>query len=286
LIPLPLRRLPGELVGLYWDSGVVNDVPALAWFLLSSLVPLALGVTALAAVLLGDYAQAQAVATRISNVLPKGAHDEIVSLILRTQHESPLLIAGSIGAMVWISSGAVGVVERSLARQLARPGFGFVLGKLRNLGLAASVTLVIVLMVLAASAGTQVVRRIDSNPTLIRVGLPTVSFVLSVLICAAVYRVLAGGSLRSRAAAAGGLVSAVILQGTPTVTGYYMRYVARRTPLGVFLVLAGILVTCYLAALGLLLGAALTARIELGHELRHPSRHRHSANDHESIELT
>ena len=33
---------------------MASDVPALAWFLLSSLVPLALGVTALAAVALGD----------------------------------------------------------------------------------------------------------------------------------------------------------------------------------------------------------------------------------------
>jgi uncharacterized BrkB/YihY/UPF0761 family membrane protein len=49
-----LRRGPCELVGLYWDSGVANDVPALAWFLLSSLVPLALGMTALASVVLGD----------------------------------------------------------------------------------------------------------------------------------------------------------------------------------------------------------------------------------------
>jgi hypothetical protein len=31
----------------------------MVWFLLSSLVPLALGLTALAAVVLGDYAQAQ-----------------------------------------------------------------------------------------------------------------------------------------------------------------------------------------------------------------------------------
>ena len=46
-----------ELVGLYWKSGV-TDIPALAWYLLSSLVPLALGLTALAAVVLGDYAEA------------------------------------------------------------------------------------------------------------------------------------------------------------------------------------------------------------------------------------
>ncbi|MGB0091527.1 MAG: hypothetical protein WBP81_03185 [Solirubrobacteraceae bacterium] len=90
MTPSHLRRVPRELVGLYWDSGVANDVPALAWFLLSSLVPLALGVTALAAVALGDYAQAQALSVRISDVLPKDVHDQLVDLILRTKEQSPL----------------------------------------------------------------------------------------------------------------------------------------------------------------------------------------------------
>lgn len=54
------RRAADEVIALYWESGVADDVPALAWFLLSSLAPLALGLTALASVLLGDYAQAQA----------------------------------------------------------------------------------------------------------------------------------------------------------------------------------------------------------------------------------
>jgi uncharacterized BrkB/YihY/UPF0761 family membrane protein len=52
-----VRRVLRELVGLYWESGVSAVVPALAWYLLSSLVPLALGLTALAAVALGDYSE-------------------------------------------------------------------------------------------------------------------------------------------------------------------------------------------------------------------------------------
>ena len=47
-----VRRALREVVGLYWESGVGDDVPALAWFLLSSLAPLALGLTALATVAL------------------------------------------------------------------------------------------------------------------------------------------------------------------------------------------------------------------------------------------
>jgi hypothetical protein len=38
---------------------------------------------------------------------------------------------------------------------------------------------------------------------------------------------------------------------------------AGRTPVGLFLTLAGVLFTCYLGALGLLLGAAVTARVQV-----------------------
>jgi uncharacterized BrkB/YihY/UPF0761 family membrane protein len=265
-----LRPVPRELVGLYWDSGVSNDVPALAWFLLSSLVPLALGVTALAAVALGDYAQAQALSTRMAEVLPKDVHDQVVELILRTKQESPLLIAVSIIGMVWVSSGIVGVIERCLLRLLRRPGRGFVLGKLRNLGVAAVVSVVIVLMVLAATAGTGIVRRLDFNSTLIRLVVPLTALAATALLCSTVFRTLAGTSLSWRAALAGGLVSGLILDLTPTVAGYYLRYVAGKTPVELFLMLTGVLITCYIAAFGLLLGTGVTARVQLGQRLTAP----------------
>ena len=262
-----LRRFARELVGLYWDSGVANDVPALAWFLLSSLVPLALGITALAAVALGDYAKAQALSVRISNVLPKDIRDQIVLLILRTKEQSPLLIAASIIGMVWVSSGAVGVIERCLLRLLARPSEGVVRGKLRNLGLALVVTVVIMLMVAVATAGTDLVGRLHVNPTAIRLAVPLISLALTTLLCGAVFRALAGEALRWRAAWAGAAVSALILNITPTAAGYYLRLVAGRTPVELFLMLAGVLFTCYLAALGLLLGTGVAARAQLGQQL-------------------
>src|ERR1700759_2247611 len=191
-----LRRAPRELVALYWDSGIANDVPALGWFLISSLVPRALGLTALAAIALGDYARAQELSERISQVLPKDAHDQIVNLILRTKEQSPLLIAGSIAAMGWVSSGVVGVLERCLQRLLDRPGAGVVRGKLRNLGVAAVVPLLIILMVAVATAGTDFVRRLDIDATIIRFAVPLIALGLTTLLCGAVFRTLVGQSLR------------------------------------------------------------------------------------------
>jgi hypothetical protein len=73
-------------------------------------------------------------------VLPKDVHDQLVTLILGTKHRSPLLIVASIIGMVWVSSGAAGVIEPCLLGLLARPSAGVVRGKLRNLADAAMVT--------------------------------------------------------------------------------------------------------------------------------------------------
>jgi uncharacterized BrkB/YihY/UPF0761 family membrane protein len=262
-----LRRFARELVGLYWDSGVANDVPALAWFLLSSLVPLALGITALASVALGDYAKAQELSVRISDVLPKDIRDQLVLLILRTKEQSPLLIAVSILGMLWVGSGAVGVIERCLLRLLGAPSQGVVRGKLRNLGLAAVVTVMTMLTVAVATAGTDLVGRLHLDPTAIRVGVPLISLALTTLLCGAVFRALAGEALQWRTAWAGAAVSVVSLNITPTAAGYYLRLVAGRTPVELFLMLAGVLFTCYLAAFGVLLGTGVAARAQLGEQL-------------------
>jgi membrane protein len=262
-----MRRALREFVGLYFESGISGDVPALAWFLLSALAPLALGLTALAAVALGDWAEAQALATKAAGVLPPDAHDQVVQLVLRTQNDSPLLIAGAIVGMVWTSSGAVGVIDRCIARLVDVDRGNFVLGKVRTLGVAAAVTVMIVTAVLVASAGTGLVGRVGLNPTLTRVLVPLVSTFVITLICAGVFHTLARGALGWRSALSGAVLSGVVLQITPTAAGYYLRYVAGSAPVKVFLMLAGVLITCYLIALGLLLGAGVAARVQLGQGL-------------------
>jgi hypothetical protein len=54
---------------------------------------------------------------------------------------------------------------------------------------------------------------------------------------------------------------------TPTAAGYYLSLTASRTPVGVFLALAGVLFTCYVVALGLLLGAGVSVRTHIGRPL-------------------
>ncbi len=254
-------------MGLYFDSGIGADVPALAWFLLASLAPLALGLTAIAAVVLGDWAEAQQLADRAAGVLPPDAHDQIVQLVLRTHKDSPLLIAGAIIGMVWTSSGAVGVIQRTLTRVLGIDPGSAVLGKLRTLGVSAAVAVLIALAVVVGSAGTGLVGRIGLDGTLTRLLVPLASMSVIALICAAAMRTLALGALSWRAALTGAVVSALALEITPTAAGYYLRFVAGPAPVEIFLMLAGVLITCYLIALGLLIGTGVAARVQRGRPL-------------------
>jgi uncharacterized BrkB/YihY/UPF0761 family membrane protein len=249
-----------RVIELYWGSGVCDDVPALAWFLVVALVPLALGMTALASLALGDAEQAAAVAQRAARILPPDVSDQVVQLILRTRRDSVLVILVSIVAMVWTSAGAVGVIERVMSRLLARPRFGPLAGKLRHLGLAAGLVVVIVLMVLAASKATGLQDRLGLHGGGVRALLVALGLVATAAVCAALYRLCPRDGIPWSAALAGAVPAAVTLQLVPTLAAFYLKAVAGRTPVQVFLVLAGVLVVCNLAALSLLVGSVIAVR--------------------------
>jgi uncharacterized BrkB/YihY/UPF0761 family membrane protein len=262
--PRPLRRAAKRVESFYWGSGLCDDVPALAWYLVGACVPLTLGIAALAALVLGDGARAEQVATRLASVLPPGARDQIVDLVLRTHRNSPLLLAVAVAAMVWAGAGATGVVERVESRLLGAQRLGPIALKLRHLGLAAGMVLMIALMAAAATEATNLRGRL---------GFPVPGWLLSVVsalliaaVCSLLYRYATTRRLSWSAAVRGGVPAGIVLELTPLIAGYYARAVAGRTPVQVFLVLAGLLFTCYLVAQGLLIGAGLAVGRELSEE--------------------
>jgi uncharacterized BrkB/YihY/UPF0761 family membrane protein len=255
--PRRLRSAAKQVERFYWGSGLCDDVPALAWYLVGACVPLTLGIAALAAIVLGDGARAEQVAARLASVLPPGARDQVLELVLRTHRNSPLLLAIAVVTMVWAGAGATGVVERVESRLLGAPRLRPIALKLHHLALAAGMVLMIALMAAAATEATNLRGRL---------GFPIPGWLLSVVsgvliaaICSALYRYATTHRIGWRAAVRGGVPAAVVLELTPLAAGYYARAVAGRTPVQVFLVLAGLLFTCYLVAQGLVIGAGLAA---------------------------
>jgi len=261
-----LRRASREVGRFYWGSGLCDDVPALAWTLVITLVPLALGLGALATVIF-DKGAVREFAEKAANVFPTEVHHQVVSLVLDTRRHTPLLIALAVVVMVWTSSGAVGVIERCLSRLLQRDRGDAVRRKLRHLGLAAGLVVVIAAMVVVVTETTQLRVQLGlDGPVASAIGLPAIG-VLTVTICATLYKLAPRGDVSWRAAFAGGLPAGLVLLITPTVVRYYMEQVAGGSAIGVFLVLIGVLVTCYAAAIALIVGAGATARVALGHPL-------------------
>jgi uncharacterized BrkB/YihY/UPF0761 family membrane protein len=87
-------------------------------------------------------------------------------------------------------------------------------------------------------------------------------------VCALLYRFSTVRTISWRAVLPGGLMAAVIVELTPLLAGYYARAVAGRTPVQVFLVLAGLLFSCFIVAQGLLIGAGLVASAQRALDLR------------------
>ena len=257
-----MRRAVTRVYQLYWGSGLCDDVPAMAWFLVTACVPLSLGIAAVASIVLGDAERANAVARKLAAVLPRGARGQVLELVLRTRRDSPWLLAVSIGSMIWACSGATGVIERVESRLLALQRRPAVKLKLRQLMLAAAMAVMIALLAIAAVEATNLRSRLGIHVPGWLLSLATVPLIA--VICALLYRYATVRRLDFTPSLKGGVPAAVIVVATPLLAGYYTRAVAGRTPVQVFLVLAGLLFTCYLIAVGLLVGAGLACRFERG----------------------
>lgn len=265
----PLKRAATRVIGFYWGSGLCDDVPALAWYLVGATVPLTLGIAAIAAIVLGDGAQADEVATRLAKVLPPGARDQVIQLVFRTRRDSPLLLAIAIVAMVWASAGATGVVERVGSRLLRVPRSNPVRLKLRHLALAAGMVVLIAAMAIAGTEATNLRHRLGVDVPRWVVSIAAVAIIAGV--CALLFRFATTRRLAWSAALRGSVPAAIVVELTPLLAGYYARAVAGRTPVQVFLVLAGLLFACYVVAQGLLIGEGLAVGAQSGLDERRAS---------------
>ena len=148
-----MRTIARKAFAFYWGQGIADDVPALTYYLVLSLAPVALGLAALEALLLSNTEAAINVADGLNRFLPDAAHADIRHLVLGTRDNSPLLLALALATMLWTTSGAIGVIERCESRILDCDRHDIVTGRLRNMALGAGIAI----MVLAASAGAPVI---------------------------------------------------------------------------------------------------------------------------------
>jgi YihY family inner membrane protein len=258
-----MRRLAGRTIDFYWGQGIADDVPAMTYYLVLSLAPVALGLAALQALLLSDANAALSVARGLNRFLPDAVHGDIRQLVLGTRDNSPLLLAIALFTMLWTTSGAIGVIERCESRILDCDRHSVIVGRLRNMALGAGVAV----MVLAASVAAPVIG--DAADALdVRRSLPgwllvVINTVGSIVVFALLYHLAPRSRPNWRACLLGAVPAGIAIQTVPSFVGLYFGAGAGFAAVRLFLLLAVILFGLYVIALCTLLGAGIAVTYEL-----------------------
>ena len=253
-----MRRALDRVFRFYWGEGIADDVPALAYYLVLSLAPFALGVAAVA-LRLDDALSALSVAEQINRYLPEQVHGDVERLVVGTRESSPELLIVAIVAMLWTTSGAIGVIERCISRMLGGERHHIVLGRIRNMVLGAVVAAGVILAAIGTSA-------VNDIPFLGRSASPGLLLVVtslgSIALFTAIYRYAPRAHLGWRSGLLGAVPAGIGLQIVPSVVGLYVNAVAGFQAVRLFLVLAVVLLAVSLLATLVLVGAGIAASAE------------------------
>ena len=262
-----MRRLAHRAFDFYWGQGIADDVPALTYYLLLSLAPFALGVAALEALLLEDFLDALEVASQLNRFLPDAVHSDVEKLVTGTRDNSPWLLALAVAAMLWTSSGAIGVIERCESRILDCHRHSVFTGRLRNLGLGALVAAAFVFAAAGAPVIGDVLRRLSLGGTATTVVLNMLG---SIAVFAVIYRYAPRSRMNWRAAFIGALPAGIALQAVPFLIGLYFEAAAGFAVVRLFLLLAVLLLGLYVMATVMLVGAGVAVRAERRARVQEP----------------
>jgi membrane protein len=273
-LPAPLRRRrhhtiarvlwsgPQRFYEFYWGEGIADDVPALAYYLVLSLAPFALGLAALEALLLKDVLSALQVADQLNRFLPEALHDDISRLVVSTRSNSPLLLALALFAMLWTTSGGIGVIERCLSRILDVPRHNIIIGRVRNLGLGGLVAVAVILASLSISVVTNLSYELRPGEGFPGPMILVFNAIGSMLVFATIYRYAPLTKMRWRSALLGAIPGGLAIQTVPAIVGLYVTAAAGFAAVQLFLLLAVMLLGLYIIALLLLIGAGIAGRAE------------------------
>jgi membrane protein len=258
-----VRNLANRAFAFYWGKGIADDVPALTYYLVLSLAPVALGLAALQALLLRDVSSALGVVDTINRQLPEAVHGDIRSLVLGTRDNSPQLLALALLAMLWTTSGAIGVIERCESRILDCPRHDIVTGRLRNMALGAGVALMVIAAIASAPVIGDVADALDVRRTLPAWLLVVINTVGSIALFALLYHWAPRTRPNWRACVLGAVPAGIAIQAVPSLVGLYFDAGAGFAAVRLFLLLAVILFGLYTIALLTLVGAGIAVTYEL-----------------------
>lgn len=243
------------------------DVPALAYYLLISLAPFLLGVTAIAAQVADTDRIIEDITRRASDELPLELKSSLIEVIQHAQESSGWLLLIAVVGCLWTCSGAVGVLVRCKHRLLGRDPFHPTLGRLREIGLAGLVVVLVVILAGMAAVGGGLVERLGIDLTGLEVG--ALAWIVTLAVLEMLYVLGPRGQVSPRSALSGALPASLLLQVVPLVVALYTDYATSTVNVAqLFLILVLLVVGATLSAQIILGGATLACMHARGIKLR------------------
>lgn len=259
-----LKRAFNYVVKFYWGDGIAADVPALAYYLLISLAPFLLGVTAVGALVTDPDRLIGGITGRISNNLPPEITNSIASVIQKAHIDSPWLLALALFGCLWTCSGAVGVIARCENRLLGKKPLPATLGRLHEMFLAGGVIVMVVVMLMVGATAGGAIPKLGLQTWWV----PLTAWAVTLVCLATLFVVAPRGGMRPTAALVGALPVSLFLQIVPSLVGFYVRHVGAASLANIFFLLVILVIGCSLSAQAILICVGVATRWQKRGDLR------------------
>jgi membrane protein len=270
--------LKQSVLGFINDNALSHGA-AIAFYAATSLAPILLIVVSVAGVVFGHEASQLAVSAQLTGLMGPQTADLFEATLRSAAQPSESTLATMIGIVTLLvtASGVFGEMQATLNTIWKVEPTGTTLSRLvraraASLGLVAALGFLLLVSLLASTAisalGDLLNRSLPFGEAILSLVNTIVSFSLTALLFAAIYKVLPDRTLEWRDVATGGLVTAALFTIGKSLIGWYIGSSAVASSYGAAGALLVVLLWVYYSAEIFLFGAELTRAYSVQHGSR------------------
>jgi len=262
-------HLIGEGFEAFIRDEALTRGAAIAFYAVTAIAPVLYIAATIAGLIFGRTAAREAIGGALGHIMSRDSVALLELAIRNARGTSTGIFAGIVGLVTLIvtASGVFGEMEDALNAIWRAPRKGPLLprllrGRAVSLALVIGLGLLLVVSMILAAAITALGRYIDLHTAYSEFALATfnsaISFLLTSVLFAAIYKVLPNKDLEWRDVAAGAVGTALLFQVGQFLLGYYLGSSTIATPYGAAGGLIALLIWVYYSAQVFLLGAEFT----------------------------
>jgi membrane protein len=251
------------------DDDALSRGAAIAFYTATSIAPVLLIATAIAAVVFGQDAARNAITTQLSGLMGDQTAQLLQTAVVSASHTSSGAVATIVGLVTLIltASGAFGEMQSALnviwkAKPTGTTFSRLVKARVISLGLVAALGFLLIVSLVVSAALTAFGNELNAHLPFGRAILSTInliiSFVLITILLAAIYKILPDRPLAWRDVILGAVVTAALFTAGKSLIALYIGSSATVSSYGAAGALIALLLWVYYSAQIFLLGAEFT----------------------------